>query len=182
MPARADSVTAAPEDGYGRLDFTFTTPAQLKAAADNGVLTLSFDRKTTLDPADHRRLVERRHHQRPCRCQRKGSALRPQPACQLHQSQLDYHAVVDLAPQDFKGAMPDLVAPPKPQPKPIDVAALPEIKLRAGSYANFTRLVFDWPQRCHLSRLSRRGKNDRALRDAGQARLSAPSRASVRPG
>ena len=43
-------MTAAPEDGFVRLDFTFTTPAQLKAAADNGVLTLSFDRKITLDP------------------------------------------------------------------------------------------------------------------------------------
>ena len=35
---------------------------------------------------------------------------------------------------------------PKPVAKPVDVASLPEIKLRAGSYANFTRLVFDWPK------------------------------------
>ena len=34
----------------------------------------------------------------------------------------------------------------KPAPKPVDVAALPEIKLRAGAYENFTRLVFDWPK------------------------------------
>ena len=45
---------------------------------------------------------------------------------------------------------PTCVAPPKPPPKPIDVAALPEIKLRAGAYANFTRLVFDWPHDCSL--------------------------------
>ena len=42
--------------------------------------------------------------------------------------------------------MPDLVAPPKPVPKPVDVASLPEIKLRTGSYEKFTRLVFDWPK------------------------------------
>ena len=42
--------------------------------------------------------------------------------------------------------------PPKPAPKPLDMAKLPEIKLRAGSYANFTRLVFDWPQECSVSR------------------------------
>ncbi len=144
VPARADSVTAAPEDGFVRLDFTFTTPTQLKAAADNGVLTLSFDRKVTLDPQTIMGLsngaIASGH------ADASGKVLRfalNQPI-RMHQSQLDAHAVVDLAPQDFKGAMPDLVAPPKPKPKPIDVAALPEIKLRAGSYANFTRLVFDW--------------------------------------
>src|SRR3984957_14858920 len=145
VPARADSVTTAPEDGFVRLDFNFTTPAQLKAAADNGVLTLSFDRKVTLDPQTIMGLsngpIASGH------ADASGKVLRfalNQPV-RMHQSQLDAHAVVDLAPQDFKGAMPDLVAPPKPKPKPIDVAALPEIKLRAGSYANFTRLVFDWP-------------------------------------
>ncbi|HEX4370449.1 MAG TPA: hypothetical protein VH019_03800 [Rhizomicrobium sp.] len=145
VPARADSVTTAPEDGFVRLDFTFTAPAQLKAAADNGVLTLSFDRKITLDPQTIVGLsngaIASGH------ADASGKILRfalNQPI-RMHQSQLDSHAVVDLAPQDFKGAMPDLIAPPKPKPKPIDVAALPEIKLRAGSYANFTRLVFDWP-------------------------------------
>ncbi|HWF65462.1 MAG TPA: hypothetical protein VN685_12685 [Rhizomicrobium sp.] len=146
MPARADSVTTAPEDGFVRLDFSFTTPAQLKAAADNGVLTLSFDRKTTLDPETIVSLsggaIASGH------ADASGKVFRfalNQPI-RMHQSQLDAHAVVDLAPQNFKGAMPDLVAPPKPKPKPIDVAALPEIKLRSGAYTNFTRLVFDWPQ------------------------------------
>ncbi|HUO01172.1 MAG TPA: hypothetical protein VMU31_00220 [Rhizomicrobium sp.] len=145
MPARADSVTTAPEDGFIRLAFTFTTPAQLKAAADNGVLTIAFDRKTTLDPQTIVGLsngaIASGH------LDASGKILRfvlNQPV-RLHQSQLDDHAVLDLAPQDFKGAMPDLVAPPKPKPKPIDVASLPEIKLRAGTYTNFTRLVFDWP-------------------------------------
>ena len=81
------------------------------------------------------------------------------------------HAVVDLAPQNFTGAMPDLAAPPKPAAaQAVDVASLPEIKLRAGSYANFTRLVFDWPQRCSVHGVSRRRENDRALPGAGPAR------------
>src|SRR5690348_7922858 len=42
--------------------------------------------------------------------------------------------------------MPDLVPPPKPVAKPIDVASLPEVKLRTGAYEKFTRLVFDWPK------------------------------------
>ena len=54
--------------------------------------------------------------------------------------------MVDLATTDFTGAMPDLVAPSKPVVKPVDVASLPEIKLRTGAYEKFTRLVFDWPR------------------------------------
>ena len=53
----------------------------------------------------------------------------------LHVSQLGARAVVDLAEPVFNGAMPDLVAPPKPAPKPLDMASLPEVKLRTGAYA-----------------------------------------------
>ena len=146
MPARADSVTTAPEDGFVRLDFNFTTPAQVKAAADNGVLTLSFDRKMTLDPQTIVGLSGGAIASGHADADGKIFRFALKQPIRMHQSQLDAHAVVDLAPQDFKGAMPDLVAPPKPKPKPIDVAALPEIKLRSGTYTNFTRLVFDWPQ------------------------------------
>ena len=71
-------------------------------------------------------------------------------------------AVVDLAPENFTGAMPDLVAPTKPAPKPVDVASLPEMAVRAGSYTNFTRLVFDWPHDVS-TRFSRGGKHDDPL-------------------
>ena len=76
---------------------------------------------------------------RPC-------ALSSSTPVKLHVSQLGARAVVDLAEPGFNGAMPDLVAPPKPAPKPLDIASLPEIKLRTGSYEKFTRLVFDWPK------------------------------------
>src|SRR5580698_4506725 len=111
VPARADSVTTAPEDGFVRLDFNFTTPAQLKAAADNGVLTLSFDRKVTLDPQTIMGLSNGAIASGPARDQIARRELR-----QFH-------------------------------PAGVRLAA-----------------------RCYLSSLSRRGKNDRALRDAGQAR------------
>jgi tetratricopeptide (TPR) repeat protein len=64
----------------------------------------------------------------------------------LHVSQVGSRAVVDIADTSFAGVMPDLVAPPKPVAKPVDIASLPEIKLRAGAYEKFTRLVFDWPK------------------------------------
>ena len=64
----------------------------------------------------------------------------------LHVSQLGARAVVDIADANFTGVMPDLVTPPKPVAKPVDVASLPEIKLRTGAYEKYTRLVFDWPK------------------------------------
>jgi hypothetical protein len=64
----------------------------------------------------------------------------------LHVSQIGTRAVVDIADTNFTGAMPDLVAPTKPVAKPVDVASLPEVKLRTGTYEKFTRLVFDWPK------------------------------------
>ena len=91
----------------------------------------------------------------------------------LHVSQIGNRAVVDLATADFAGTMPDLVAPasPKPVVKPVDVASLPEIKLRAGSYAKFTRLVFDWPRDVSYQVFPGAGKMT--------VRFAAPARADV---
>ena len=146
-PARAaDSVTSVPESGFVRLSFDFAPTAHLTASAQGGVLTLSFDRKTNLNPQNIVGLsggaISNGH------ADADGKTLRfalTQPV-KMHQSVQGDHAVIDLAPLSFAGAMPDLPAPVKPAPKPVDMASLPEIKLRAGSYANFTRLVFDWPK------------------------------------
>ena len=44
--------------------------------------------------------------------------------------------MIDIADAGFTGTMPDLVPPPKPVVKPVDIASLPEIKLRTGAYEN----------------------------------------------
>ena len=146
-PVRAaDSVSAVPETGFVRLSFDFAPSAHLTATTQGGVLTLSFDRKTNLNPQSVVSLsggaIASGH------VDADGKTLRfalTQPV-RLHQSAQGDRAVIDLAPQSFAGAMPDLPAAAKVAPKPVDMASLPEIKLRAGSYANFTRLVFDWPK------------------------------------
>ena len=146
-PVRAaDTVSATPQTGFVRLNFAFAPAAHLAASTQGGVLTLSFDRKTTLNPQSIVSLsgsaIASGH------ADADGKTLRfalTQPV-KLHQSAQGDRAVVDLAPESFAGAMPDLPAPAKAAPKPVDMASLPEIKLRAGTYANFTRLVFDWPQ------------------------------------
>jgi hypothetical protein len=139
----ADRVAGSAENGYRRLNFTLDGAARVSATTTEGVLAISFDRAPTVSPdaimAAAPGLITS--------ARADGNSLRfalSQPV-KLHVHQQGDRAVVDLAPLSFNGTMPDLPPPPKPAPpKPIDVATLPEIKLRAGNYSNFTRLVFDW--------------------------------------
>ena len=140
----ADSVSGTIQDGFGRL--AFNTDSKVSATTTGGVLAITFSAKTNLDPAQVAAAMPRVLSGG--RADADGKTLRftlSQPI-KLHVSQVGNRAVVDIAETGFGGAMPDLVAPPKPVVKPIDVAALPEIKLRTGSYEKFTRLVFDWPK------------------------------------
>jgi len=144
VPAHADSVSGSLQNGYGRL--SFTTASRISATTTGGVLAINFSAKTDIDPgtivAAMPRAITSGH------ADPDGKSLRfvlTQPV-KLHVSQIGNRAVVDLATTDFNGAMPDLVAPPKAVAKPVDVASLPQIKLRTGAYEKFTRLVFDWPK------------------------------------
>ena len=140
----ADSVSGSLQEGYGRL--SFNTASKVSATTTGGVLAISFDSKSTIAPsaivAALPRLIS------DGRADADGKTLRftlTQPV-KLHVSQIGTRAVVDIADTGFTGVMPDLVVPPKPVAKPIDIASLPEIKLRTGAYEKFTRLVFDWPK------------------------------------
>ncbi len=147
LPARAaDTVASETQSGFVRLDFNFAPAAKVSAATQGGVLTLSFDRKTTLTPQVIVGLS--RGALASGRADPDGKTLRfalTQPV-RLHQSALDNRAVIDLAPQGFTGAMPDISAPARQAATPADAASLPDVKLRVGSYAHYTRLVFDWPK------------------------------------
>jgi hypothetical protein len=144
VPAWADSVTGAMQNGYGRL--SFNTASKISASTTGGVLAIRFDSKTDIDPSSVAAAMPRLISGG--RVDADGKTLRftlSQPV-KLHVSQLGARAVVDVADTNFTGTMPDLVAPPKPVAKPVDMASLPEIKLRTGAYQKFTRLVFDWPK------------------------------------
>jgi len=140
----ADSVSGAVQDGYGRL--SFNTDSKISASTTGGVLAITFSAKTSLEPAQIAAAMPR--VLTGGRTDADGKTLRftlTQPV-KLHVSQLGNRAVVDIADTNFTGAMPDLAPLPKPVAKPVDVASLPEIKLRTGAYEKFTRLVFDWPK------------------------------------
>ena len=140
----ADSVSGTVQDGFGRL--SFSTDSKISATTTGGVLAITFSAKTSLEPAQVAAAMPRVLSGG--RTDADGKTLRftlTQPV-KLHVSQVGSRAVVDLADANFTGAMPDLVAPSKALAKPVDVASLPEIKLRTGTYEKFTRLVFDWPK------------------------------------
>ena len=54
--------------------------------------------------------------------------------------------------------MPDLSPPARQAAAPVDPASLPDVKLRVGSYAHYTRLVFDWPKSVSYSVFPGAGK------------------------
>jgi hypothetical protein len=141
----ADRVEGAAENGYRRLSFTLDSPAKISASTTGGVLAIVFDRKAGLDAgtiaAAAPGVIASGHGDADGKTLRFALSV----PVKLHLSQQGLRAVIDMAPLDFKGVMPDLAPPAKPPPpKPVDPASLPEIKLRSGSYSNFTRLVFDW--------------------------------------
>jgi hypothetical protein len=179
-PARAaDTVSASSQNGYSRLSFSFSPDGHVRAQSNGSVLTLIFDRKTTLDA--HAIAALMGGAVTSTRADADGKTFRfalSQPF-KLHQSDVGDRAVVDLAPQDFTGAMPDLPPPPPPpKPKPIDVNSLPTLSLRAGAYANFTRLVFDWGKDVPYTVFPGAGKMTIKFQAAAKPDLSAIARFS----
>src|SRR5438874_2452069 len=174
--AWADSVSGALQGGYGRLTFNLSGTSKISASTTGGVLAILFDSKTDIDPsaiaAAMPRLISGG------RVDADGKTLRftlSQPV-KLHVSQIGARAVVDIADTNFTGAMPDLAPPAKPVAKPVDVASLPEIKLRTGAYQKFTRLVFDWPKDVSYQVFPGAGKMTVRFNTLARADLSALAR------
>lgn len=178
-PAWADAVSGTMQDGYSRLNFSLTTPAPINATTTGGVLAISFGNKTNIEPASIAAAMPR--FITSGRADADGKTLRftlTQPV-KLHVSQIGGRAVIDLADMNFNGTMPDLVPPPKPEAKPLDVASLPLIKLRTGSYEKFTRLVFDWPKDVSYQVFPGAGKM--TIRFAAQVRADVSAIARIAP-
>ncbi|HEY8947744.1 MAG TPA: hypothetical protein VIM56_02545 [Rhizomicrobium sp.] len=143
-PAFADSVTTSTDGGYGRIVFTFDPAAHATAQMTSGVVTVKADRKIALDPAAIARNFS--DYVSSARLDPNGMTLRialSQDA-KLHTSVSANRFAVDLAPPSYPGTPPDLPPPPPKVAPPADVAKLPALSIRAGAYANFSRIVFDW--------------------------------------
>jgi len=145
LPAKADSVNVSTGNGFARLLFSFTPKAHVSASVNGGVLTISFDRKTSVTVQQIAQNLT--GYAGGPRADADGLTIRfalVQPV-HIHQSESANQVALDLVPGSFAGNPPDLPPPPPAPPKTLDVASLPQIAVRSGAYQNFTRLVFDWP-------------------------------------
>jgi hypothetical protein len=145
-PAFADSVTTDSSSGFGRILLTLTPAAHAKAAMAAGVVTISFDRKVAIDPAQVVRNFSA--YVSSARLDPDGKTLRLALAqdAHLHTTASMDRIAVDLVPATFNGTPPDLPPPPPTQATPEELAHLAPLGIRAGAYAAFSRVVFDWPR------------------------------------
>jgi len=142
----ADTVSAATKDGYGRLTFATGPTDQVTAQISGQVLTISFNRKMGLTPEGIAQSLP--GYIASGRMDADGKTYRfalNQPV-KLHTSAAPGKFALDLAPQSFTGAPPDLPQPPAPPKRETDINKMPVLKVRSGAYHNFTRVVFDWPK------------------------------------
>jgi hypothetical protein len=146
LQAHADSFSTVTENGYVRLLFNLTPQAHATAAATGGVLTISFDRKVAVDPTSLAQSLPA--YIGGARADADGKTFHFALAQQIHvhSSASGDRIAVDLAPASFVGTLPDLPPPPSKVAAPVDPAKLDALKVRAGAYKNFTRIVFDWPK------------------------------------
>jgi hypothetical protein len=156
--ANADALTSSVDRGFGRLLFTLSADDHVTAATTGQVLTISFSRKVSLTPQAVAQALP--GYISSARADADGKTFRfalSQPV-RLHTSSATDKFAVDLLPQSFSGTAPDLPQPRKAVPKPLDPDNLPVLKVRAGAYQHFTRVVFDWPRNVPYSVSSGPGK------------------------
>jgi hypothetical protein len=144
--AHADSVSTSSGNGFARIVFVLDPVAHARSAMGDGVLTVAFDRKIAIDPDALAQGLSA--YISSVRSDPDGQTFRLALAqsARLHTSTSGNRIAIDLAPQTFAGTPPDLPPPPPRQATAVDVAKLNALPIRAGAYANFTRLVFDWPK------------------------------------
>ena len=144
-----DTVGVDMSAGYARILFTFQRPSPVSASVADGILTIRLAR--AIDITVERFTETLGAYVSSGRRDADGLTYRfalAHPVA-LHTSTQTNKTAVDLVPDGYKGVPPDLPPPPRP-PAPakreaLDVSKLPQVKVRVGEYANFTRLVFDWP-------------------------------------
>ena len=144
--ARADSVATENDSGFGRIIFSLDPIAHVKPALAGGVLTLTFDRKVSLNANAIAQGLP--GYVGSVRADPDGRTFRLALAqnARLHESTSADRIAIDLVPNNYPGVPADLPPPPPKEASAVDVAKLDALKIRAGAYANFSRLIFDWPK------------------------------------
>ncbi len=144
---KPNSATVDSSKGYARILFTFAEATPVTAQVADGVLTIRLAH--TVDTSIDAFTESLGPYVSSGRRERDGLtyhfALKNPVG--LHNSTQGAQTAIDLVPDSFKGTPPDLPPPPPPPKKDEpDVTKLPVVKIRVAEFANYTRVVFDWPE------------------------------------
>jgi tetratricopeptide (TPR) repeat protein len=145
--AADDGLSASTSAGYARLIFAPEGRGEVKAQLIGSILTVSFTQPTSIKPAAVLQASSGYIASGRIDPDRKTLRFALSQSVRLHVSSAGGRTAVDLLPSGYKGTPPPLAplaGPPKP--KPVDMDKLDGLKVRSGSYRNFTRIVFDWPR------------------------------------
>jgi len=153
----ADTISASEAGGYGRVLITLDPTGKADAVLEGTVLKLNFDRKVALDPSAIVAMLP--SYMTSGRVDGDGQTFRfaLTRSFRLQSSTAGNRTAIDLVPERFSGMPPQLVKPVVAVAKPVDPKNLPTIKVRAGVYAQYSRLVFDWPKQTAYSIVPSKG-------------------------
>jgi hypothetical protein len=176
--AFADTIQANSSSGFGRLLVTLDPPGHAQASLEGAVLKIAFDRKVTFDPAAIASQLPA--YVTGGRADADGKTLRfaLSQTFKLHTSVSGNRTAIDLVPESFAGNPPDLPKQTAPEPKPVDLASLPTLRVRAGVYEKYSRLVFDWPVKTAYSIFPSKGHLTVRFKGVAQPDFSAVDRIS----
>jgi len=140
----SDAFTVSTTGGFARLLFTLSPAGHVSAQIAGEVLVISFDRKVNIAPSAVAQALP--GYVAGVRADSDGKAFRfaLSQVVRVHTSASSDKTAVDLAPASYSGTPPDLPPPPPSAPKAVNISKLEPLKVRAGAYQNFTRVVFDW--------------------------------------
>lgn len=142
----ADTMRATSKEGYGRITITLDGGPSAQAAVEGAVLKISFGRKVDFDPAAIAAELPTYILSGRIDNERRNMSFALTRAFHLHTSSAGNTFAVDLVPESFAGNPPDLPKQTAAAPKPVDPATLPVVRVRAGVYQKYSRIVFDWPR------------------------------------
>jgi len=176
--AFADTIQVNASSGFGRLLVTLDPPGHAQASLEGAVLKIAFDRKVTFDPAAI--ATQLPDYVTGGRADADGKTLRfaLSQTFRLHTSVSGNRTAIDLVPESFAGNPPDLPKQTVAEPKPVDLASLPTLRVRAGVYEKYSRLVFDWPTKTAYSIFPSKGHLTVRFKGVAQPDFSAVDRIS----
>ncbi|HVZ69167.1 MAG TPA: hypothetical protein VG891_06865 [Rhizomicrobium sp.] len=180
----ADTMQASAEDGYGRMVISLDPAGHVQASLEGAVLRIAFDRRVSLDPSAIAAQIPAYVTGGRIDNTGKTMSFALTQSFRLHTSVSGSKTAIDLVPESFAGNPPDLPRLAAAAPKPVDPASLPAVRVRAGIYQKYSRIVFDWPQKTAYTIFSSKGHLTVRFKGLAQPDFSAVDRISppwVRP-